>query len=51
LIGVLVGVLFFLAGGALADSATVYGMPPVAAAWIPVGLLTLAIGIGLARVS
>lgn len=51
LIGVLVGVVFFLAGGALADSASVYGVAPMAAAWIPVGLLFVAIGIGLARVS
>jgi len=50
LIGILIGIIFFLAGGALADSATVYGVPPVAAAWIPVGLLMLAAGIGLAKV-
>ena len=50
LIGILVGVIFFLAGGALADSATVYGVAPVAAAGIPVGLLLLATGVGLARV-
>ena len=50
LIGILVGVIFFLAGGALADSATVYGVAPVAAAVIPVGLLLLATGVGLARV-
>jgi lipopolysaccharide export system permease protein len=50
LIGVLVGVIFFLAGGAMADSATVYGVPPVAAAWIPVALLVTAAGVGLYRV-
>jgi lipopolysaccharide export system permease protein len=50
LIGVLVGVVFFLAGGAMADSATVYGVPPIVAAWIPVTLLLAAAGIGLARV-
>lgn len=50
LIGVLVGVIFFLAGGAMADSATVYGVPPVAAAWIPVALLITAAGVGLYRV-
>lgn len=50
LIGVLVGVIFFLAGGAMADSATVYGVPAVAAAWIPVALLLAAVTVGLYRV-
>lgn len=48
-IGVLVGVVYFLAQGALADSAAVYGIPPLGAAWIPVGFLLFAALIGLAR--
>jgi lipopolysaccharide export system permease protein len=49
LVGMLIGVVFFLAGGAMADSATVYGIPPMAAAWIPVALIVSATGVGLAR--
>jgi len=50
LAGVLIGVVFFLAGGALADSATVYGISPVVAAWIPAILLLVTAMVGLARV-
>jgi lipopolysaccharide export system permease protein len=50
LAGVLIGVVFFLAGGALADSATVYGLSPIVAAWIPAMLLLVAAMVGLARV-
>jgi lipopolysaccharide export system permease protein len=49
LVGMLIGIVFFLAGGAMADSATVYGIPPMAAAWIPVALIVAATAVGLAR--
>jgi lipopolysaccharide export system permease protein len=48
-VGVLIGVLYYLSNGALADASAVYDVPPVVTAWIPVGLLALAAGIGLIR--
>jgi lipopolysaccharide export system permease protein len=48
-VGVLIGVLYYLSNGALADASAVYDVPPVVTAWIPVGILALAAGIGLIR--
>lgn len=48
-VGVLVGVLYYLSNGALADASAVYGVPPVVTAWIPIALLATAVTIGLAR--
>jgi lipopolysaccharide export system permease protein len=48
-VGVLIGVLYYLANGALSDASAVYGVPPVVTAWIPIAILALAVAIGLLR--
>jgi lipopolysaccharide export system permease protein len=48
-VGVMVGVLYYLSNGALADASAVYGVPPVVTAWIPIALLATAVTIGLVR--
>lgn len=48
-VGVLIGVGYYLANGALADASAVYDVPPVVTAWIPVAVLALAAGIGILR--
>lgn len=49
-VGVLIGVTYFLASGALANSAAVFDVPPLLAAWSPVLLLAIAATIGLTRI-
>ncbi|MEJ2516084.1 MAG: LPS export ABC transporter permease LptG [Gammaproteobacteria bacterium] len=49
-VGFLIGVIYLLGKGALADGAQVYGIPAWITAWIPVALILLAAGVGLARV-
>lgn len=48
-VGVLIGVLYYLSNGALADASAVYNVPPVVTAWIPVAVLALAVLVGLVR--
>ena len=49
LIGLFVGLAYFLASRGLADGGQVYGLDPVIVAWLPTGALTLATLIALAR--
>lgn len=49
-IGMLIGVVYYLASGSLASSAAVYDLSPLLTAWAPVGVLALASGIGLLSV-
>ena len=49
-IGVLIGVTYFLATGALTNSAAVYDMSPLLAAWLPLLLLSVGAAAGLARI-
>ena len=49
-IGMLIGVVYYLASGTLASSAEVYGISPLFTAWVPVGVLAMASGIGLASI-
>lgn len=48
-VGVLIGVLYYLSKGALADASAVYGVPPAVTAWVPVAVLAVAVAIGLLR--
>ena len=50
IIGFLIGVLYILGKGALADGAQVYGMPIWLTAWMPVGVIFGAALVGLSRV-
>ncbi len=49
-VGFLIGVVYLLGKGALADGAQVYDIPAWITAWIPVALILFAAGVGLARV-
>ena len=49
-IGMVIGILYYLANGALANTSAVYEIPAVITAWIPVALLALASGVGILRV-
>jgi lipopolysaccharide export system permease protein len=49
-VGFLVGVLYILSKGALADGAQVYGAPAWVTAWLPVAVILGAAGFGLSRV-
>lgn len=49
-IGMLIGVVYYLASGSLASSAEVYDISPLLTAWAPVAVLALASGIGLISV-
>jgi lipopolysaccharide export LptBFGC system permease protein LptF len=49
LIGVLIGVGYFLLSRTLADSAAVFDLSPVFVAWLPTTLLALGTLIGLNR--
>ncbi len=49
-VGVLIGVTYFLGSGALANSAAVYDVSPLLSAWTPVLVLSLAAAVGLAKV-
>jgi lipopolysaccharide export system permease protein len=49
-IGFLIGVLYILGKGALADGAQVYGAPVWLTAWMPVGVILAAALIGLSRI-
>jgi lipopolysaccharide export system permease protein len=48
-VGFLIGVVYLLGKGALADGAQVYGIPAWITAWIPVAIIAGAAGVGLAR--
>jgi len=48
-VGMVIGILYYLANGALANTSAVYDVPAVVTAWIPVGILALAAGIGIVR--
>jgi lipopolysaccharide export system permease protein len=48
-IGMVIGILYYLANGALANTSAVYEIPAVVTAWIPVALLGLVSGIGIFR--
>jgi lipopolysaccharide export system permease protein len=49
-IGMLIGVVYYLASGSLASSAQVYDISPLLTAWAPVGFLAIAAGVGLLTV-
>lgn len=49
-IGFLIGVLYILGKGALADGAQVYGAPIWMTAWMPVGVILAAALIGMSRI-
>lgn len=51
IIGVLIGVVYFLFSRTMADSAAVFNLSPVLVAWLPTLLLTAATGIALRRVT
>jgi lipopolysaccharide export system permease protein len=46
-IGMLIGIVYYLSSGSLASSAEVYGFSPLLTAWAPVALLAAAAGVGL----
>ncbi len=48
-VGMVIGILYYLANGALANTSAVYDIPAVVTAWIPVALLALVSGIGILR--
>jgi lipopolysaccharide export system permease protein len=48
-IGMVIGILYYLANGALANTSAVYEIPAVVTAWIPVALLGFVSGIGIFR--
>jgi lipopolysaccharide export system permease protein len=48
-VGMVIGILYYLANGALANTSAVYEIPAVVTAWIPVALLALVSGIGILR--
>ena len=49
-VGFLIGVLYILSKGALADGAQVYGAPVWLTAWLPVAVILAGAGLGLSRV-
>jgi len=49
LLGVVIGLAYFLASRGLADGGEVYGLSPVMVAWIPTIALTAVTGVALAR--
>ena len=51
IVGVLIGVGYFLLGSTMADSGTVFDLSPFVAAWLPTVLLTTGTLIALRRMS
>jgi lipopolysaccharide export system permease protein len=49
-VGFLIGVLYILGKGALADGAQVYGAPIWLTAWMPVAVILIAAIVGMTRV-
>jgi len=49
-VGIIVGVIYFLVNRTLENSGEVYGFSPLVIAWGPVGLLALVTAVGIARV-
>jgi lipopolysaccharide export system permease protein len=49
-IGILIGVVYFLVNRTLENSGQVYGLPPLVSAWAPAGALALVTLVALARV-
>ncbi len=48
-VGMVIGILYYLANGALANTSAVYDIPAVVTAWIPVAIIGSAAAIGIVR--
>ena len=49
-VGFLIGIMYILGKGALADGAQVYGLPAWVSAWAPVAIITVAALFGMSRI-
>ncbi len=48
-IGIVIGIVYFLVNRMLESSGDVYGLDPLLVAWAPAALLALATGVAIAR--